>query len=355
MTYDFNNGMGEDPQYKDKADFFGSEDASLEMGVIAVGCMVIAWLFFKALFPWVVTASLLILAYRVFRGQTTIPALWERIRLLPGKLAHVFRSTKIVFEIRRVPEDVLDVTLLRDSLFVLPPRCVEHQQTRDAFVRVAAMKPVFGVLPDSDAYAERNRYMLLLASTIAQLEYWGDDPIGPIRERRWKPPTAPKLLAAPKADTQIKPLWGAVAAAGGIDIKAWIIIALSGALVTVGGIWQLDRWGKQIAEDKLEKVTQERDDAQKSARANYDNAVIQAQSRARETAAAREELEKSRALAESAQGRAQRLQAREKKQNEQAIDGLPADLDQRLRERLAEPAAAAEPPSPGADSDRPAG
>jgi hypothetical protein len=331
-------------EYRDRTDFMGSSDASLEMGVTAVIAWAVCWFFVKWLFWPVVLASLAILAWRVCRGQTVPGKLWERIRALPGKAIHAVRSTKIVFEIRRVPEEVLDVTLLRDSLFVVPPTCVEHQQTRDAFVRVAAMKPVFGVAPSSDEYEARNRYMLLLASTIAQLEYWGDDPLGPIRERRWKPPTAPQ--AAPVTQ---QPLAG-VSGIASLPIPGvgWLSQYLMVALVIVGsfGVWQMNR-----ANDNAVKLKTARADArawQQSSLDNAKNAETQATRRAQETATALAEAEKSRAIAENAQARARRLAAREKKANEDASSGLPADLDQRLRERLAEPAAAAEPSAAGA-------
>lgn len=334
MTYDFNNGMGEDPQYKDKADFFGSEDASLEMGVIAVGCMVIAWLFFKALFPWVVTASLLILAYRVFRGQTTIPALWERIRLLPGQLSDWRKRLHVKVVVKMLPQDVTDAEDLKGRLFHSPPANLDHQHYRDTFA----------ILALSDRTPEQD---LQLAQYLRGLKEYGEDPLRMMAAQM-------RRRIAPSTKPTPQPLAGVQGiAALPIPGIGWLSQYLMVALVLVGGFafWQFDR-----ANDNAAKAKSARADArmwQESSLKNYDNAVLQAQRRAQETAAAREEAEKSRALAEREQGRAQRLAAREKKRNEDAWSGAPVDLDSRLRE-LAEPAAATEPPAAGASaSDSP--
>lgn len=336
MTYDFNNGMGEDPQYKDKADFFGSEDASLEMGVIAVACMVVAWLFFKALFPWVVTASFGILAYRVFRGQTTLPALWARVRSLPGKLSDWRKRLHVKVVVKMLPQDVTDAEDLKGRLFHSPPANLDHQHYRDTFA----------ILALTDRSPEQD---LQLAQYLRGLKEYGEDPLRMMAAQM-------RRRIAPSTKPTPQPLAG-VQGIGALPIPGvgWLSQYLMVALVLVGGFafWQFDR-----ANDNAAKAKSARADArqwQDAHQQTYDNAVLQAQRRDRETKAAREELEKTRALAQSKDARLNRLAARERKANEDASSGLPADLDQRLRERLAEPAAAAEPPPAGADSDRPAG
>lgn len=336
MTYDFNNGMGDDPEFKDKADYFGSEDASLEIGVIAVAAMGVTYWFFTWLFPWVVTAALGLLAYRVFRGQTTLPGLWARIRSLPGKLSDWRKRLHVKVVVKMLPQDVTDAEDLKGRLFHSPPANLDHQHYRDTFA----------ILALSDRTPEQD---LQLAQYLRGLKEYGEDPLRMMAAQM-------KRRIAPSTKPAIQPLAG-VQGIGALPIPGigWLSQYLMVALVLVGGFafWQFDR-----ANDNAAKAKSARADArmwQDAHQQTYDNAVLQGQRRDRETQAARAELEKTRELAATAQGRAKRLAAREKKQNDEAVTGLPADLDQRLRERLAEPAAATEPPPAGADSDRPAG
>lgn len=327
MTYDFNNGMGEDPEYKDKADFFGSEDASLEMCVIAVAAMVIAWLFFSWAFPWVVTASLLILAYRVFRGQTTLPALWERIRLLPGKLSDWRKRLHVKVVVKMLPQDVTDAEDLKGRLFHSPPANLDHQHYRDTFA----------ILALSDRTPEQD---LQLAQYLRGLKEYGEDPLRMMAAQM-------KRRIAPSTKPAIQPLAG-VQGIGALPIPGigWLSQYLMVALVLVGGFafWQFDR-----ANDNAAKAKSARADArmwQTAHRETFENAQEQARKRDEEFAITRAEAEKSRALAEREQGRAARLAALRKRENDEALRGSPVDVRSSLRE-LAEPAAAAEPPPAG--------
>jgi len=325
MTYDFNNGMGEDPEYKDKADFFGSEDASLEMGVIAVAAMVIAWLFFSWAFPWVVTASLLILAYQVFRGQTTLPALWERIRLLPGKLSDWRKRLHVKVVVKMLPQDVTDAEDLKGRLFHSPPANLDHQHYRDTFA----------ILALSDRTPEQD---LQLAQYLRGLKEYGEDPLRMMAAQM-------KRRIAPSTKPAIQPLAG-VQGIGALPIPGigWLSQYLMVALVLVGGFafWQFDRANDNAAKAKTARA--EARSWQDSAINNANTALEERRRRSTETQAAREELEKSRELAETAQGRARRLAAREKQRNEDALSGADVDLDSRLR-GIAEPASADSPPA----------
>ena len=325
MTYNFNNGMGDDPEYKDKADFFGSEDASLEMGVIAVAAMVIAYLFFSWAFPWVVTASLLILAYRVFRGQTTIPALWERIRLLPGKLSDWRKRLHVKVVVKMLPQDVTDAEDLKGRLFHSPPANLDHQHYRDTFA----------ILALTDRTPEQD---LQLAQYLRGLKEYGEDPLRMMAAQM-------KRRIAPTTKPTPQPLAG-VQGIGALPIPGvgWLSQYLMVALVLVGGFafWQFDRANDNAAKAKTARA--EARSWQDSAINNANTALEERRRRSTETQAAREELEKSRELAETAQGRARRLAAREKQRNEDALSGADVDLDSRLR-GIAEPASADSPPA----------
>jgi hypothetical protein len=355
MTYDFNHGMPEEPQYKDETDYLGSSDASLEMGVIAVAAMGVTYWFFSWLFPWVVTASLGFLAYRVFRGKTTAQALWARIKALPGKVRERIARTKVRLIVEMVPDEVSDAETVYNWCFPTPYKVQDQETYRRWFVarvfeRMPRKSDTIGATAGEVTDAARTA--MSFVDVLTMLADYGDDPLNRMLQatvrRKMAPPTAPKALP---------PKMQGIGAIGAVTGGFFTPITMWAAAIIVT-LFSLNMW----AWSEKGKAEDERDEAMKSARMwqdahqqTYDNAVLQAQRRDRETKAALEEAEKSRALAATAQGRAARLAAREKRQNEQAIDGVPADLDQRLRERLAEPAAAAEPPATGADSDRPAG
>ncbi len=316
-------------EFKDGADFLGSDDASLEMGVCAVAAWIVAWLFFKAFFWPVVLLSLAILAWRVFRGQTTPQALWARITALPGQLDRFRQRLHVKVVVKMLPEDVTDAEDLKGRLFHSPPQNLDHQHYRDTFAVLALVDRT----PEQD---------LQLAQYLRGLKAYGEDPIRMMASqlRRKIAPSTKPAASMPQGFAAL-PIPG----------LNWLTQALAVALVLVG-LWGVWGWKSSDHNDKRADRAEENAAAwEQSAIQNASRAQQADAMRAQETATARAELEKSRTLATTTQGRLRSLAAREKKRNEEALSGAPVDPGERLRD-LADPAAAGAAAPAAADSER---
>ena len=137
MTIDPTDDAYGEAEYKDKTDFLGSSDASLEMGVVAVVLMALAWFFFKSVFVWVALVCGAILAWRVLRGRTDPRALLARMMLLPGGLRRFIQRLHVRVVVKMLPEDVTDAADLRGRLFHMPPQNLDHEHYRETFCVLA--------------------------------------------------------------------------------------------------------------------------------------------------------------------------------------------------------------------------
>lgn len=337
MTHNFTHGMPEDPHLKDNRDYLGADEnnTDVEQGVIAVAvCGLVAWLASEWL-AFAIGLSLAWLAFRIVTGRITPAALWARILAFPGKLNRIRERLHVKIVVKMLPEDVTDAEDLKGRLFHSPPANLDHQHYRDTFA----------ILALTDRTPEQD---LQLAQYLRGLKEYGEDPLRMMAAQM-------KRRIAPSTKPTPQPLAGVQGIASlPIPGIGWLSQYLMVALVIVGGfaVWQFDR-----ANDNAAKAKSAREDArswQQAALDNANNAQEQARRRAEEAAMARAELEKTRELAATAQGRAKRLAAREKQRNEEALSGAPVDLDSRLR-GIAEPAAADGPSGPGAGENSPAG
>jgi len=175
-------------EFHDNTDFLGSDDASLEMGVCAVAAAIIAWLFFKVLFWPVVIVSLAILAWRVWHGQTTPQALWDRIVALPGQFNRWRQRLHVKVVVKMLPEDVTDAEDLKGRLFHSPPVNLDHQHYRDTFA----------ILALTDRTEEQD---LQLAQYLRGLKAYGEDPLRMMAgqlKRKMAPSTKPVKPDAPQ-------------------------------------------------------------------------------------------------------------------------------------------------------------
>lgn len=322
-----------DAEFRDKTDFLGSSDSSLEQGVIAVTAAMVAWLFFRAFFGWVVMLSLAWLVYRLVTRKTTIGALRSRLSELPRQLDRFRQRLHVKVVVKMLPEDVTDAADLRGRLFHTPPQNLDHEHYRETF----------SILALTDRTAEQD---LQLSQYLRGLKAYGEDPLRMM---------ASQLRRKMAPSTQPQPLAGVQGFAGlPVPGLSNLSMYLAAAVVVLFGmnVWAWQRAGKH-AEEARNAVETARG-WQESAMTNASAAAEQARRRQLEADNARAELAKSRELAETSQARARRLAAREKERNANAIDGSPVDYDGRLR-GLAEPAASADAPpaAPGADSGGP--
>lgn len=314
-------------EFKDGRDFLGSDDASLEMGVCAVAAWVVCWLFFKALLIPVVLVSLAILAWRLFAGHTDPKRLWERIAALPEQINRWRQRLHVKVVVKMLPEDVTDAEDLKGRLFHSPPQDLDHQHYRDTFA----------VLALTDRTPEQD---LQLAQYLRGLKAYGEDPLRMMASqlRRKIAPSTKPVQAGPQGFAAL-PIPG----------LNWLTQALAVALVLVG-LWGVWGWRSSDHNDKRADRAEENAVAFEQAAIQANQRAGQADAlRAQETATARAELERSRALATTTQRRLSSLATREKRRNEEALSGAPVDIDGRLRD-LADPAAAAAPPAAAPDS-----
>jgi len=328
-------------EFKDDRDFFGSNDATLEMGVAAVAVCIVCWLFFKSLFVWAIGISLAILAVRMLQGRTTLKGLWARISGLVSGARERIARTKVKLIVEMIPDKVSDAEAVYAWMFPTPYR-VDSQEYYRRWLVALLFERITKKSTD-----EKGQRTLQMADALAMLADYGDEPLYRLLQstirRKMAPSTKP---VEAKQQALISPL-----PIPGLNM---LTQALAVALVLVG-LWGVWGWKSSEHNDK-------RADRAEDAYAAWEQAAIQANERAQaadvlraqETATARQEAEKSRALATTVQGRLSRFAAREKKRNEEALSGAPVDLDGRLRE-LADPAAVAEPPAAAADSGGPAG
>jgi hypothetical protein len=319
-----------DQEFKDAADFMGSSDSSLEQGVVAVMVAAGLWFFFHVAFWPFVLLALLYLFGRMFVGKTDPRALLARIMLLPSALRRFGQRLHVRVVVKMLPEDVTDAADLRGRLFHAPPQNLDHEHYRETFC----------VLALTDRTSEQD---LQLSQYLRGLKAYGEDPLRMMAsqlKRKMAPSTQPQPLAGVQGFASV-PIPG---------LSSLSMYLAAACVVLLGmNMWAWQRAGNHAAEARAAEETAR--GWQESAMANAANATEQARRRSEETERAREELENSRKLAETAQGRARRLAARERERNEQAVDGMPVDLDGRLR-GLAEPAAGADSPpaDTGADS-----
>lgn len=322
-------------EFKDGRDFLGSDDASLEMGVCAVAAWIVAWLFFKAFFLPVVLLSLAILAWRVFRGQTTPQALWARFVKIWRVMWSLPRRLRMRIWLLGIPGAIADPLVWRRNRVweLATKRNIDKSELQELMHHVTDAL-VAGVDYRIDIFGGRR--IIIPAELEKEMG---------LPELNRKPGSTVDNTPHPAYEISKQSFAGIVPGVG------WLSQVLGAAAVIFLGlfVWQLDR-----ANDNDKRADRAEENA-----AAFEQAAIQANQRAgqadamraQETATARAELEKSRTLATTTQGRLRSLAAREKKRNEEALSGAPVDPGERLRD-LADPAAAGAAPPAAADSER---
>jgi hypothetical protein len=258
---------------------------------------------------------------------------------LPDKLPSLARRVRVVMRVQIVPQEVGDVTELRNRLFPDQPLSTDHKHTREAFVQVIMQPPLGAVAPDAPEARERQQRLLLMAQTIPALEYHGDDPLGPLRR-----PKPPKVIASPTVTAQgFVSMPVVAAAAAGAKWQLWAGLAAGALILALGASNVIAHAQRNEARAKLAeqettaRIWRERaDNAERLAEANR-TAMAELEERQRA------EAQKSAALNSDRQRRAARAQAREKDRSNAFTRPEPIDLDNRLRQ-LAEPSAAAAVP-----------
>lgn len=269
-----------------------------------------------------------------------IQQLWFRLVGVVADAIGALRRVRVVARVQLVPEEVANYVQLRDRLFPDPETCVEQRQTRDAFSMIVAQRPKLGLLPDHGEVIERKKHLLPFSEIITQLEYWGDDPLSPIRgivARRPKPLPAVEPAMMPQHFIGTGAIIGGKVWAG-VSMVAAVFVVLLAALAWL-----------QSAQLRAARADAE------SARAvamGWEARAVQSERSMSEHIAARaeaerlafEERERSGNLMRSQRARLERQAAnQEKRRADFGNTTQPLDLDGRLRQ-LAEPASAAAVP-----------
>lgn len=323
-------------EFKDKTDFLGSSDSSLEQGVVAVGAGVALWLFFRAFFLPFVLVALLYLFVRMFIGKTDPRALLARVMLLPGQIDRWRQRLHVKVVVKMLPEDVTDAADLRGRLFHTPPQNLDHEHYRETF----------SVLALTDRTAEQD---LQLSQYLRGLKAYGEDPLRMMAsqlKRRMAPPTAPQPQSLTGVNSFAMPI-------PGLSSLSMYLAAACVVLVSLN-MWA---WSAKSESDAKRKQAENAARTWKLAtEQTLDNASKQASLRQIEQQQALRQLQETQALAARERTRATRLAAREKARHAETLDGGAVDLDGRLRD-LAEPAGATSgpAPTPGTGNDSPTG